>query len=511
MNRIRHLILSFTVLFVLLTCLTGCKTKNERYITCIDDMKDMKLKIGYPEDMDLKETIFNVCPGAKLLPQNDVLSINSVVSGKLDCYIAGISYLEGYINEHPDSGLTILEEPIIEYNAAFGLYINTPVENYITRVNQCISELRDNGTLSDMERRWMNGEDETMPDIPLPENPDYILRVVSYGQQKPNTFIVDNQPVGFDIELAYRTAAYLGCGIHIEIANFGSMLMGIAEGKYDMIASDLYIVEDHNDNMAFSDPYHVDPISIIVRADPATITGNGRKGDLGSSFVRGFQNTFVKENRWMMLLSGLGITVVITLGGFVLANVIGAAFCAMQISKRKFWNVFAEIYSGIMQGTPIVVLLMLLYYVVFGKSRLSGTVISIIGFGISFGASLAQIFSGGITAVNKGQKEAALALGFTKAETFFGITFPQAARSILPEYFGTAISLLKLTSIVGYVAVVDLTKASDLIRASTYEAFFPLISTAIIYFIITNLLLFLMKTIKKRLAPKRITETEAVK
>lgn len=161
----------------------------------------------------------------------------------------------------------------------------------------------------------------------------------------------------------------------------------------------------------------------------------------------------------------------------------------MTLSGKKWLKILAEIYSRIMQGTPIIAILMILYYIIFGNSNISGTIVAIIGFGITSGAYLAQTFSGSISGIDKGQTEAALALGMTKRKAFMGIVMPQAIRRMLPGYFSQLISLIKGTSIVGYIAVVDLTKASDIIRSATFEAFFPILTSALIYFLISNLLL----------------------
>ena len=494
---------------LLLAGLSGCGAKDEEYITCLADMYDRELVIGYPDDLALQESVQAICPGVTLEPQSDLLAIESVAAGKLDAFVAGRYLLEGYLEENPNAGLTILDEPLLEYYSGLALSDTTPVENYVARVNECIAELLETGVLADMESRWLTEGDETMPEIELPENPEYTLCVATYGQQKPYTYMKDNELSGFDVELATRVAAYLGCGIRFETASFTSMLMGVAEGKYDMVASNLYITEERAAVVTFSDAYQVFQISFVVRASAGEDTASSE--GFWANVSRGFQNTFVKESRWKTVLSGLGVTLLITVGGFAVANAMGVVFCALSMSKRKIGRTISNIYSGLMQGTPVVVLLLILYYVIFGKSRINGIWVAILGFGISSGASLAQQFRGGVTAVRKGQKEAALALGFTRAQVFFGITLPQAVRTVLPGYFSALIALLKGTSVVGYIAVVDLTKASDIIRSSTYEAFFPLLSVAVVYLLISCGLLALMKRIQKKLAPKRRTGAEVTK
>jgi polar amino acid transport system substrate-binding protein len=151
---------------------------------------------------------------------------------------------------------------------------------------------------------------------------------------------------------------------------------------------------------------------------------------------------------------------------------------------------------------------MILYYVVFGSWDLSGVWVSIIGFSILFACSVYDMITDGIAAVGKKQCEGARALGYNKNQTLFLVLLPQAARHIFPRYKNEVISLIKETSIVGYIAVSDLTKMSDIVRNRTYEAFFPLISTAVIYFAITALLIAAVNRVEIKFDPKRRTSQQ---
>lgn len=174
------------------------------------------------------------------------------------------------------------------------------------------------------------------------------------------------------------------------------------------------------------------------------------------------------------------------------------------MSGSKVLKKLAEIYSKLMQGLPIVVILMILYYIIFGKTDISNILVAILGFGLVFGAYMAQLFEGGIGGIDKGQWEAALTTGLTKRQTFCGIILPQAIRTMLPGYFSNLISLMKGTAVVGYIAVNDLTKVGDIIRSNTYEAIVPLVTIAVIYFAIACILLSLMKLIQKKLMPRHM-------
>ena len=151
----------------------------------------------------------------------------------------------------------------------------------------------------------------------------------------------------------------------------------------------------------------------------------------------------------------------------------------------------------------MVVLLMILYYVIFGKSGLEAVWVAIIGFSLNFGAYASEIMRSGIESIDVGQREAALALGYSENQAFFRFIFPQAAARFLPVYRQEIVSLLKSTAIVGYIAIQDLTKMSDIIRSRTYEAFFPLIVTAIIYFILAWIISLILKLIINRFDFKR--------
>ena len=162
-----------------------------------------------------------------------------------------------------------------------------------------------------------------------------------------------------------------------------------------------------------------------------------------------------------------------------------------------------KVSTVIINGIPPVVLLMMLYYVIFGSINISPVLVSILAFTLCFGSACYFLIGNGIQAVNIGQEEAAKALGFSEFQSFYKIVFPQAARQFLPLVKGQFMEMVKMTSVVGYVACIDLTKASDLIRSRTMEAFFPLIVTALIYFIISYLMIMALNKIEISLDPKR--------
>ncbi len=159
----------------------------------------------------------------------------------------------------------------------------------------------------------------------------------------------------------------------------------------------------------------------------------------------------------------------------------------------------------------MVVLLMILYYVIFGNVSISGVAIAVIGFTLTFGAAVFGLLRMGVGAVDNGQYEAANALGYSDNQTFFKIILPQALPHVMPTYRGQIVDLLKATAIVGYIAVQDVTKIGDIVRSRTYEAFFPLIALTVIYFVLEGLLGFAVSRISLNFDPKRRTPAEILK
>ena len=201
-----------------------------------------------------------------------------------------------------------------------------------------------------------------------------------------------------------------------------------------------------------------------------------------------FYNNIIQEKRYLLILHGLKTTVIITVLATLLGTVLGGIVCFMRMSSNKILQMPSRIYISLLRGVPVLVVLMIIYYVVFASVDISPVLIAVIAFGLNFAAYVSEMFRTGVESVDRGQTEAGIAMGFTRVAAFINIVLPQAVQKILPVYKGEMISLLKMTSVVGYIAVHDLTKASDIIRSRTFDAFFPLIMVAVLYFLIAWLL-----------------------
>ena len=218
-----------------------------------------------------------------------------------------------------------------------------------------------------------------------------------------------------------------------------------------------------------------------------------------------FDTNLIVGDRYLMLLSGLGTTLVIALGAAIIGTILGTVIALMRIStwkplKRVYpLRVLASAYVDLIRGTPVVVQLMIMYYIILASTSLSRELIALISFGVNSAAYVSEMVRSGILAIDKGQTEAGRSLGMSHLQTLVLIVLPQSIQVILPNLFNEFIMLLKETSVVGFIGLMDLTKAGDFIRSRTYSAFFPLITVAFIYFTLITLLTRVFTSVEKKL------------
>ena len=212
-----------------------------------------------------------------------------------------------------------------------------------------------------------------------------------------------------------------------------------------------------------------------------------------------FERSFIREDRYMLLVKGIGVTLKVSALAAVMGLFIGFLIALCNLSKSKFLNGVGKVYTDVIRGTPSVTQLMIIYFVIFGSVNIEKWLIASIAFSINSGAYVSEIIRAGILSIDRGQTEAGRSLGLTGSQTMLSIVVPQAAKNIFPALCNEFITLIKETAIVGYVGLMDIQKAGDFIKSATYEAFMPLIGTAIIYFVIIKALTLLLGVVENRL------------
>lgn len=309
----------------------------------------------------------------------------------------------------------------------------------------------------------------------------------------PFQFYKNGVLTGFEIELCQRFAAYIQRPVEFHDSDWASLLTSIAAGTNDMAISALNITPERADAVDFSVPYYVCTSLVGIRAENSEnyvqkdLSGKEDevKSGMLESLKRSIQRNILEEERYKMILSGLKLTAFISLMAAIIGTLLGCLICWMRMHRSVVLRSSANAYINVMRGTPVLVLLMFMFYVVLAGTSTSATWVSIITFAMNFAAYSAEIFRSSIEGIDKGQTEAGLSLGYTPSRTFIKFILPQAFATALPVYKGETISLVKTTSIVGFIAVQDLTKVGDIIRSRTFDAFFPLIMVAVLYFVLS--------------------------
>ena len=223
-----------------------------------------------------------------------------------------------------------------------------------------------------------------------------------------------------------------------------------------------------------------------------------------ADFSAKFYANFIKDDRWLGLVSGLKVTIIVTLEALLLGVIIGFIVAIIRsyhdkTNKLKILNAICKVYLTVIRGTPTMIQILIMYLVVFGSSSLDSIIIGGIAFGINSGAYVAEIVRSGIMSIPIGQTEAGRSLGLNYAQAMRLIIVPQAFKNVLPALVNEMIVLIKETAIIGYIGEQDLTKAAMIIQSRTFDAFMPLLAAAVIYLALVMLLTFFMNKLERRL------------
>ncbi len=482
---------------------TGEKSEGLN-LQSLDDLKTKRIAVisGTTHDSFIQHNYPDAIAMQYKGPSDVLLALRS---GKVDAAVYTTQAMGELLKE--DSNLMIFGDTL--FAVPVGMGFNKNDDELREEYNKFFKEIQSNGVYDDIIDRWINKAESEMPVIENPENNGTLTVGIVGDKGLPFTTVKDNEVIGFDIEIPARFAASLGKKLVLADMDFGSLIASAAAKKIDMISCTVMITEERKKQIDFSVPYmNLGASMIVLKQNVAGYaeTQNDNDSQPEKSFFEGvaesFYSNIILENRYVLILEGLRTTIVISVLSILFGSILGGVICLLRMSHQKVCYVFAKIYISILRGTPVLVLLMIIFYVVFASVDIDPVFVAVIAFGLNFAAYVSEMYRTGIESIDRGQTEAGIAMGFTKVKTFVYIILPQAARRILPVYNGEIISLVKMTSIVGYIAVQDLTKASDIIRSRTFDAFFPLIMVAVLYFLISWLLLLLLEYIERRTNPK---------
>lgn len=468
---------------------------GDRVITWSQEERDQNLahasigvQLGVTSEAEVK----------KSYPEADAESFQSIsdtiaalAAGKIDYATATEPIALLYMRKN--ANLTYIKPALYGVDVSMGLAKgNDELRN---KLNGAIEKLKADGTVDAVQKKWCEDGDYDLSDVPVCGDGE-VLKVAYSPTDEPSTFMYEGHAAGMDVEIVMRAAYELGMRCEFQDMNFSAKLAALSAGTVDV---GIYMVDtpEREGSMDF--------IETIYTLDWVAMTKTDAQGtgSVLDNLVSGIKSTFIDEGRWAMVLEGLLVTVGISLSAFALATLGGGLLCLMKRSGKRVVVAAANGYCSLATGIPVLVWLMILYYIVFAGIGIPAIAVAVICFGLEAAAPLSSIFVTGLEAVGTGEVEAADSMGFTRRQTYRRVILPQAFQRIGTLYAGQLTSLIKATSVVGYVAITDLTKVSDIIRSRTFDAFFPLISVALVYFVVILVFSVLLKALIRRIDPRR--------
>jgi len=466
-------------------------------ITSIDQLSGKRLGMlsGAAFDTLLMNNIGGITQDNILYFNSNAETVGALLANKVDAMVTDLPIAQLAVNKN--EGIGMIPEYVVEDHYAYVLQKNSSLTD---KINERLKAYKEDGTIERLKEKWMGADDsaKTMPAQDW-DAPNGKLIVATSPDNEPINYVDGDRPCGLCIELLELIARDLGYSVEYENTNMGSLIAEIQSGKADIAAYSFSITEERKKMVDMTDPYYDGGVTVVVR----TVGGEAAAPGFLEGLAASFERTFITEDRWKIILGGLGVTLLISAASGAAGFALGFLF--VMLRRKRPGGVadrLIRVLEKLAGGLPVVVVLMLFYYVIFGAVSVPGVVVAILAFTLLFAASTGSIMWNAIRAVDVGQTEAGRALGFGDRETFFLVVLPQAARHFAPLLIAQFVTLIKDTAVVGYIAVQDLTRVGDLIRARTMEAFFPLIAIAIIYFVFCWLMSWLLGRLAKRLEPK---------
>ena len=495
------LVLCFAMVFSLASVCFAAEFSKDTPVSELDGKE-----LGVQEAVLYEEMMFDRVPNANWnyfkMPNDSMLAL---MSNKISAYL--IEEVSFYVQKANHPELVALDEyaGVAEYAIMVGDREGKQA-TILSQINEFIAQCQADGTSEEMYEYWIKNFDPDTSTCDLTNGSGEAgeLRIAIEGGYEPFSYESYGDFMGFDVDFMLRFCRQYGYEAVFYAIEFDAIATGCDAGKYDC-GMNIVVSEERSDGAVLSDVYYDCPIMVIVLGDETDDTG------FFAGIADSFYKTFIKENRWELFLDGIGETLLITICSIVFGTLLGFGVYLVCKGGKKLPNKIAGFFNWLIEGMPTVLLLMILYYIVFGSTSISGMWVSVIGFTLIFACCMFDMLKVGFDAIDKGQYEAATALGYSDKQSFFRVLLPQAARHFLPIYKNDIVTLIKETSVVGYIAVMDLTKISDLVRSRTYDPFFPLVTTAIIYFVVAAIMTAIVNRIEFNIDPKKRPKGDILK
>ena len=475
---------------------TKVNAKTENKITCVDDLAGASIGVQLGTTADIYASDYEGDDAGTQIERYNkgADAIQALLQNKIDCVMIDEQPAKAFVEKNPS--LVILDEAFADEEYAFAIAKNNAA--LTAEINEALAALKEDGTIDSIIHNYI-GTDEEIGKSPYVkkdvERTKGTLVVATNATFPPYEYYENDAIVGIDMDIMQALCDEMGYELSIEDMEFDSIITAVQSGKADVGAAGMTVTDERKQNVDFSDSYTTAKQVIVV-------PGDGQAASL--SFSEKFHQNFIEDNRYMYLLKGLVNTIVITIFALLIGIVFGSLLAIVRTTHDRngglnILNFLAKVYLTVIRGTPTMVQLLIIYYVVFASTNVSKVFVAIIAFGLNSAAYVAEVVRSGIMSVDQGQFEAGRSLGLPYHKTMRLIIIPQAFKNILPALGNELITLLKETSISGYIGLVDLTKGSDIIRSVTYEAMMPLGMVALIYLCLVLVLTMLVNKLERSL------------
>ena len=467
-------LLSLIFLLTLLLTLGGCARHEAP--RSLEDLQEAR--IGVLTGLAHRQELQDAFPGSIFMNFEDLPLMCMALQGKridaLVCLEPGLDeLLEGNPGFHELPGLSIRDSVCVAFR------LDDP--DLAEAFDDFLEEIRADGRLAEMEANWFGPEAPRKFYHPHGGKGEPLRVGIEVGQSGL-TVMEDEEETGFEPELMRRFADHLERPVQfVEMTGTG-MVPALASGRVDALVDAITPTSDRMKSFRFSRPYYSCDLHVVsLDPDYVPVVRRQTLGEL-------LKTNLVDEGRYKLILKGLWITLLIMFCSVLLGSILGALLCWMLLGKSKSLKKFAHAYCEFIEGIPIVVLLLFMFYVVFATAPLTAVTVAIITYSLHFAAGACESFHNGIESVPRGQFEGGLALGFTEFGTMRYVVLPQATRQILTLFKGKSVALIENTAIVGFIAIQDLTKVTDIIRTQTYNSLIPLVVVGLLYFLLARLI-----------------------
>lgn len=486
------------ILAAYLAC--SCSADKRTDYSDVHDVSDLKghsvaVAMGSSYDLMLSEM-----EGVNLVHLGVSELLLAVESGRAEFCI--MDQIQAVMLNLADRGLEIKVRDILKGTAAAGF--NKSDTLLQAEFNAYLRNLKETGEYERWYELWMSRPD-SMADVSMllarrtAGSGSRVLKVgitITY----PYIFYKEGGLTGMELDLLNRFCLNAGYGTDFQVTDFSALIPALNSRKIDVIVSHMRVTEERARKVLFSDPYLKGGGAAVCRS-AKNLPDVAQKG-LWNRFRNSWRRNLVEEKRWKLLASGLLVTLEISVFSILAGILAGILLCRLRMGRSEWARRTASAFIGLVRGIPLLVILMIMFYVVFASASVTALTVTVISFGIYYGAYFGEVFRMGMESVERGQWEAGFALGLKKFQTFTKIILPQALTRIIPVFKGEVITLIKTTSVVGYVAVIDLTKASDILRSTTLDALFPLLLVTVVYIVLSQLTGWGLDVLDRHFTPK---------